>query len=94
MRSAPFTPFGTGRISSSGECGLEQDLERVLERFALELLRAPLELALQVGRLALRGLELRLPLRLAPAELLAAAERACSSIFLRSASSLRTYSSS
>ena len=53
------------------ERGLEQDLERVLERFALELLRALLELALEVGRLALRGLELRLPLRLAPADFFA-----------------------
>src|SRR5258708_5743267 len=53
------------------ERALQHRLERELERFALELLRALLELALEVGRLALRGLELRLPLRLAPADFLA-----------------------
>src|SRR5207253_1816337 len=53
------------------ERALQHGLERELERFALELLRTLLELALEVRSLALRGLELRLPLRLAAAELLA-----------------------
>ena len=53
------------------EGGLQQRFERELERLALELLRALLELALQVRGLALRRVELRLPLRLAAAELLA-----------------------
>src|SRR6266850_610613 len=53
------------------ERALQQPLERELERLALELLRALLELALEIRGLAPRGLELRLPLRLAPPDFLA-----------------------
>src|SRR5204863_6135895 len=51
----------------------QQRFEGELERFALELLRALLELALEVGGFALRGLDLGLELRLdAPALLVEA----------------------
>src|SRR5690606_3036459 len=61
--------LGHGEDLVHREGAPQHGLEAELERLALGLLRALLELALEVGGLALRGLELRLVLRLALAEL-------------------------
>src|SRR5256886_13466887 len=65
--------LGDGHDLVEREGVAQQRFEGELERFALELLRALLELALEVGRFALRGLDLGLELRLdAPALLVEA----------------------
>src|SRR5437879_383053 len=65
--------LGDGHDLVEREGVAQQSLEGELERFALELLRALLELALEVGGFALRGFDLGLELRLdAPALLVEA----------------------
>jgi hypothetical protein len=63
--------FRHGQDLVERERRAQERFQGELERLALELLRTLLELALEIRRLALRGLDLRFPLRLAAAGFLA-----------------------